>query len=134
MTMTVHISNFNASATVSFQLTWSEFLSPAESSGPARVGDGGASWRLKALARAKAQSGDASDPNFGRKVGDIVSEQWGSLAELTGGLSTSRAAHGTFTANCCCQSVCHQLSLTDLHMQHRVGCFGSWINDCRNQE
>lgn len=59
-----------------------------------KVGDGGASWRLKALARAKAQSGDASDPNFGRKSGDIVSEQWGSLSELTAGLQNSRAAHG----------------------------------------
>ena len=61
---------------------------------PARVGDGGASWRLKALARAKQQASDASDPNFGRRVGDIVSEQWGSLAELTAGLTDSRAAHG----------------------------------------
>lgn len=62
--------------------------------GPSRVGDGGASWRLKALARAKQQASDPSDPNFGRRVGDIVSEQWGSLAELTAGLTNTRAAHG----------------------------------------
>ncbi|DBA83040.1 TPA: hypothetical protein ACH3X1_006813 [Trebouxia sp. C0004] len=61
--------------------------------GSSRVGDGGASWRLKALARAKNQATDASDPNFGRRVGDIVSEQWGSLAELTAGLTDTRAAH-----------------------------------------
>ncbi|KAL3152781.1 hypothetical protein ABBQ38_012367 [Trebouxia sp. C0009 RCD-2024] len=60
---------------------------------PSRVGDGGASWRLKALARAKQQASDASNPNFGRRVGDIVSEQWGSLAELTAGLTDTRAAH-----------------------------------------
>ena len=59
-----------------------------------RVGDGGASWRLKALARAKQQAVDESNPNFGRRVGDIVSEQWGSLAELTAGLTDQRAAHG----------------------------------------
>ncbi len=62
--------------------------------GPSRVGDGGASWRLKALARAKNQATDTSDPNYGRRVGDIVSEQWGSLAELTAGLTDTRAAHG----------------------------------------
>ncbi|DBA82401.1 TPA: hypothetical protein ACH3X2_14270 [Trebouxia sp. C0005] len=61
--------------------------------GSSRVGDGGASWRLKALARAKNQATDASDPNYGRRVGDIVSEQWGSLAELTAGLTDTRAAH-----------------------------------------
>ncbi|KAL0044021.1 hypothetical protein WJX82_003090 [Trebouxia sp. C0006] len=61
--------------------------------GSFRVGDGGASWRLKALARAKNQATDASDPNYGRRVGDIVSEQWGSLAELTAGLTDTRAAH-----------------------------------------
>lgn len=63
--------------------------------GPSRVGDGGASWRLKALARAKQQASDSSNPNFGRRVGDIVSEQWGSLDELTKGLTDTRAAHGT---------------------------------------
>ena len=64
-------------------------------SGPVKVGDGGASWRLKALARAKQQASEASNPNFGRRVGDIVSEQWGSLTELTAGLTDTRAAHGT---------------------------------------
>lgn len=68
---------------------------------PSRVGDGGASWRLKALARAKQQASDASNPNFGRRVGDIVSEQWGSLAELTAGLTNSRAAHGALLATIC---------------------------------
>ena len=68
--------------------------SPTGKAGTSRVGDGGASWRLKALARAKNQATDASDPNYGRRVGDIVSEQWGSLAELTAGLTDTRAAHG----------------------------------------
>lgn len=69
---------------------------PAGGSHAGKVGDGGASWRLKALARAKTQAGDASDPNFGRKIGDIVSEQWGSLSELTAGLQNARAAHGEY--------------------------------------
>lgn len=35
-------------------------------------------------------------------MGDIVSEQWGSLAELTAGLTDTRAAHGTLlVANLC---------------------------------
>ena len=67
---------------------------PTGKAGSSRVGDGGASWRLKALARAKNQATDASDPNYGRRVGDIVSEQWGSLAQLTAGLTDARAAHG----------------------------------------
>ena len=75
----------------------------------ARVGDGGASWRLKALARAKQQASDASDPNFGRRVGDIVSEQWGSLAELTSGLTDSQAAHGT---SCVIEPLFSHASLT----------------------
>ena len=95
-------------------------LPTADSSGPARVGDGGASWRLKALARAKAQSGDASDPNFGRKVGDIVSEQWGSLAELTAGLSTSRAAHGTFTDVRLCVIKLLQIGLRTQPLLHHL--------------
>ena len=69
----------------------------AGKAGSSRVGDGGASWRLKALARAKNQATDASDPNYGRRVGDIVSEQWGSLAQLTAGLTGTRAAHGKVT-------------------------------------
>ena len=66
-----------------------------------RVGDGGASWRLKALARAKQQATDESNPNYGRRVGDIVSEQWGSLAELTAGLTDTRAAHGKHSNPTC---------------------------------
>ena len=90
-------------------------LLPAGGSNAGKVGDGGASWRLKALARAKAQAGDALDPNFGRRIGDIVSEQWGSLSELTAGLQNARAAHGgllVFSAlhsvTLCCVKGCLQ--------------------------
>ncbi|KAL4428538.1 hypothetical protein ABPG75_002627 [Micractinium tetrahymenae] len=56
----------------------------------AGVGDGGASWRLKALKRAQQQAKEE-----GKKMNDIVAERWGSLAELTGGLTEGRrAAHG----------------------------------------
>ncbi|PAN44972.2 hypothetical protein PAHAL_9G093500 [Panicum hallii] len=52
------------------------------------VGDGGASWRLKALKRAKEQA--ARD---GRKLEEVVEERWGSLGDLAVSVSASRAAH-----------------------------------------
>ncbi|KAG8062530.1 hypothetical protein GUJ93_ZPchr0003g18568 [Zizania palustris] len=51
------------------------------------VGDGGASWRLKALKRAKEQAA-----REGKNLGEVVEERWGSLGHLAGSVSASRAA------------------------------------------
>lgn len=56
-------------------------------SGPA-IGDGGASWRLKALRRAQAAAAEA-----GSDVRAEVESRWGSMAQLTAGLHGQRAAH-----------------------------------------
>ncbi|KAL3507696.1 hypothetical protein ACH5RR_033078 [Cinchona calisaya] len=48
------------------------------------VGDGGASWRLKALKRAQEQAA-----REGRKLDEVVEDRWGSL----GGLAVSVASH-----------------------------------------
>lgn len=52
------------------------------------VGDGGASWRLKALKRAKEQAA-----REGRKLEEVVEERWSSLGDLAVSVSASRAAH-----------------------------------------
>ncbi|KAM7522548.1 hypothetical protein LguiA_012450 [Lonicera macranthoides] len=52
------------------------------------VGDGGASWRLKALKRAQEQA--ARD---GRKLDSVVEERWGSLGQLAVSVASRRAAH-----------------------------------------
>ncbi|WVZ60494.1 hypothetical protein U9M48_010507 [Paspalum notatum var. saurae] len=52
------------------------------------VGDGGASWRLKALKRAKEQAA-----REGRKLEEVVEERWGTLGDLAVSVSASRAAH-----------------------------------------
>ncbi|XP_008802234.2 CWF19-like protein 2 [Phoenix dactylifera] len=54
---------------------------------PSVVGDGGASWRLKALKRAKEQAA-----REGRKLDDVVEERWGSLNQLAASVTASRAA------------------------------------------
>ena len=41
------------------------------------VGDGGASWRLKALRRAKERAAEE-----GRSLADVVGDRWGSVAQL----------------------------------------------------
>jgi hypothetical protein len=66
---------------------------PPTTGGPARptaaVGDGGASWRLKALKRAQERA--AAE---GRSVQEVVGERWGSLAQVTKDLSAVSAADG----------------------------------------
>eukprot|EP00249_Psilotum_nudum_P020523 c27741_g1_i2 orf=235-2757(+) len=52
------------------------------------VGDGGVSWRLKALKRAKEQA-----EREGRKLDEVVEERWGNMASMIASVSTRRAAH-----------------------------------------
>ncbi|TKY50947.1 CWF19 protein 2 [Spatholobus suberectus] len=51
------------------------------------VGDGGASWRLKALKRAQEQAA-----REGRNFDKVVEERWGSLGELTASVASHAAA------------------------------------------
>ncbi|KAF8401823.1 hypothetical protein HHK36_012769 [Tetracentron sinense] len=51
------------------------------------VGDGGASWRLKALKRAQEQAA-----REGRKLDKVVEERWGSLGQLAVSVSSRAAA------------------------------------------
>ncbi|CBI26380.3 uncharacterized protein LOC100264750 [Vitis vinifera] len=51
------------------------------------VGDGGASWRMKALKRAQEQAA-----REGRKFDEVVEERWGSLGQLTVSLASHAAA------------------------------------------
>ncbi|KAJ1377694.1 putative CWF19-like protein 2 isoform X2, partial [Sesbania bispinosa] len=51
------------------------------------IGDGGASWRLKALKRAQEQAA-----REGRKIQEVVEERWGSLGELTASVASHAAA------------------------------------------
>ncbi|KMT18469.1 hypothetical protein BVRB_2g026120 isoform A [Beta vulgaris subsp. vulgaris] len=51
------------------------------------VGDGGASWRLKALKRAQEQAA-----REGRNVKEVVQERWGSLGDLAVSVTSRRAA------------------------------------------
>ncbi len=53
------------------------------------VGDGGLSWRLKALKR--SQEAAAAE---GKDVAAVVGERWGSLQNLTSALTEGRAANG----------------------------------------
>ncbi|KAL1342900.1 uncharacterized protein [Arachis hypogaea] len=51
------------------------------------VGDGGASWRLKALKRAQEQAA-----REGRSFPEVVAERWGSLGDLTASVASNAAA------------------------------------------
>ncbi|KAG9440009.1 hypothetical protein H6P81_020174 [Aristolochia fimbriata] len=51
------------------------------------VGDGGASWRLKALKRAREQAA-----REGRMFDEVVEERWGSLGQMTLSVASQRAA------------------------------------------
>ena len=59
-------------------------LTPGASGG---VGDGGASWRLKALRRAKERAAEE-----GRSLADVVGDRWGSVAQLVDSIGDG-AAH-----------------------------------------
>jgi hypothetical protein len=62
----------------------------------AKTGDGGASWRLKALKRAQEAAAEQ-----GRSVSEIVAQRFGSLKDLTGSLTERRAAHCAPRCGCC---------------------------------
>ncbi|KVH99410.1 hypothetical protein Ccrd_022359, partial [Cynara cardunculus var. scolymus] len=51
------------------------------------VGDGGASWRLKALKRAQEQAA-----REGKKLDEVVGERWGSLGKLAVSVASASAA------------------------------------------
>ena len=59
-----------------------------DSSGPVGIGDGGASWRLKALRRAKERAAKE-----GRNLEEEVRNRFGSVRELVSGIG-GKAAHG----------------------------------------
>lgn len=65
----------------------SSALGGAGRAGSAAVGDGGLSWRLKALKRAQEQAAAGAG-----SLGSLVAERWGSLSDLTGSLTEGRAA------------------------------------------
>ena len=62
---------------------------PSSSAAAAAVGDGGASWRLKALRRAQQEASAA-----GRDVREVVEERWGSVAELAAAAVGQRGRRG----------------------------------------
>ncbi|XP_050269888.1 uncharacterized protein LOC126713964 [Quercus robur] len=51
------------------------------------VGDGGASWRLKALKRAQEQAA-----REGRRLNEVVEERWGSVGQLAVSVASRKAA------------------------------------------
>jgi len=55
---------------------------------PSVVGDGGASWRLKALRRAQERAAEE-----GRNVDEVIGEHWGSINQLVKSIGDN-AAHG----------------------------------------
>jgi hypothetical protein len=70
---------------------------PAPGRPPAgAVGDGGASWRMKALRRAQTQAAEQ-----GKGLSEIVADRWGSVGELTAGLSERRPAPGEYAPPSC---------------------------------
>ena len=79
----------------------------------AKVGDGGASWRLKALKRAQTTAEED-----GRSVNEIVSERFNSLKDLTASLSDRRAAHCEalrllLLLASCCAMISSDMSVTN---------------------
>eukprot|EP00850_Spirogloea_muscicola_P025237 SM002520S09021 [mRNA] locus=s2520:7:1670:- [translate_table: standard] len=56
---------------------------------PPMVGDGGASWRLKALKRAQELAA-----REGKGLSEVVGDRWGSLASMATSVASGRAAPG----------------------------------------
>merc|ERR1711908_3493 len=89
------------------------------------VGDGGASWRMKALKRAARRAEEE-----GKKLKDVAADRWGSLRDLTGGITKHARESGSRGAGIedpCLQGLSVRTSLHAL----AVGGGRMWKPSCR---
>jgi hypothetical protein len=78
----------------------------------AGVGDGGASWRLKALKRARETA-----QREGKQLSDVVGDRWGSLSDLTSDAMKTRAAPSAWAPHTPVATVVHDHACVRLHFQ-----------------